>query len=471
MKKFGVWFRPGAYAFMLSATVGAILWIQSWGSRINPRQGAAILSGGPHADRLAQFLLALVVITCASWIGGRLFRSLGQTSVVGEIIAGIALGPSLLGALAPNVSTFLLPPRIMPPLEVMAQLGIMLYMFQVGLELDFEKLKETGHTAVVISHASIALPFVAGTALSLWLYPSLCRSEVPFSSFSLFLGVAMSVTAFPVLARILADFRMQETSLGRISLCCAAVDDATAWCLLALVSISQAKVGSALWAFAGTAAFVALMVTAVRSRLSKFLASRTQSLGQGTMTFIIVAVLLCAFSTELIGIHTVFGVFLLGLVLPNESSLAREIKGKMTNLVNVLLLPAFFVLTGMKTSLALLSGWKQWLICGVIILVATVSKAGGAFLSARLHGMSWRESAGIGALMNTRGLVELIVLNIGLELNIISPVVFAMLVIMAVVTTLLTAPALRLLRFTHNEQRLRTSRLEPDPIGLRPVLE
>jgi Kef-type K+ transport system membrane component KefB len=300
---------------------------------------------------------------------------------------------------------------------------------------------------VAISHASIVCPFLLGAILALWLYPKLAPPGVPFTSFALFMGVAMSITAFPVLARILTDRRMENTELGVVSLSCAAADDVTAWCLLAfVVGVAQSKLGGAVQTVIFAILFIAFMLTVIRPLAIRFLGQRAEKTPPRRMAvWVLVALLLSALAAEWIGIHAIFGAFLLGAIIPHDSEVALDFRHKLEDIVKILLLPAFFAYTGMRTKIGLVSGTEAWVICGVIILVATLGKFGGSLLAARCTGLNWRLSASLGILMNTRGLMELIVLNIGLELGVISEKLFAMMVIMALVTTIATTPVLHFL--------------------------
>jgi Kef-type K+ transport system membrane component KefB len=373
---------------------------------------------------------------------------MGQPPVMGEVVAGILLGPSCLAHFAPETAAFLLPAGVMPTLGALSQVGIVLYMFLVGLRLDTSLLRERTRASVAISHASILVPFILGVASALWLYPRLAPPGVSFTVFALFLGVALAVTAFPVLARILADRGMEKTAIGTTALACAAVDDVSAWCLLALVvGVARADARSAVWTALGTAAFVVAMIFVVRPMARGFTARHETRPGarQDAMAVVCIAALLAALTTETIGIHALFGAFLLGAVVPHDSALAREATGRLEDVIVVLLLPAFFAFTGMRTQIGLLAGPEQWGVCALIVLVASVGKFGGTFVAARLAGQSARDAATLGVLMNTRGLMEVIVLNVGMDLGVVSPTLFTMLVIMAVSTTLATAPLLRAL--------------------------
>jgi Kef-type K+ transport system membrane component KefB len=395
---------------------------------------------------LFHLLLALAAILAAGRGLGRLFSKIGQPPVIGEVLAGILLGPSFLGWIAPEFGSWLLPSTVAPYLGVVAQLGVILYMFQVGLELNLSEFKGRGKATIAISAAGMLLPFALGLGLALWLHPRYAEAGKELGSFAFFIGVAMSITAFPVLARILTDSGLSRSRLGAMALSCAAIDDATAWCLLAMVSgVVSAEMGSSAWVFAGFFAYAAAMFLFIRPLLASFAAKRSKPpLSQGTVAAVLLMVLLSSLLTEFIGIHAIFGAFLLGVLIPHDSAIARGFEEKLRDLVAVLLLPAFFAFTGMRTQVSLLGGWEAWGACLLIVLVATAGKFLGVAGSARLSGMGARDAAALGILMNTRGLVELIVLNVGLDLKVITPRLFAMMVLMALSTTLATAPALRI---------------------------
>src|ERR1700719_3971666 len=446
------------YALMIGALVLLYMWIRSYGDTLGAPAPVGSNLFGSATSRATQgdpahVLLALVVVIATARAMGCIFRSASQPPVVGEIIAGIVLGPSLLGRLAPGAEGYLFPSTVGPFLNIIAQVGVILYMFLVGLELDPALLRKRGHSTVAISHASIITPFLLGATIALMLYPRLSTSDVPFTCFSLFLGVSMSVTAFPVLARILTDRKIHKTRMGAIALTCAAVDDVTAWCMLAfVVSVAQSESTGALKTLGMALAYIALMLLVVRPamvRLSLVYGNRGR-LTQGVLAMIFVALLLSASATELIGIHAVFGAFALGAMIPHDSGMARELTDRLEDIVIVLLLPAFFAYTGLRTQIGLGSGWEQWMMCAMIVIVASIGKFGGSLIAARITGLDWRDSAALGVLMNTRGLMELIVLNIGLEMNVISPTLFAMLVIMALITTFATTPILHLI--TRNQK-------------------
>jgi len=439
---------------MIAAAAAAFLVVRAWGEllAVPAATGATPRALHPGTTAALPNVMLHVLLTLAAVIAlGRAlnvaFRYIGQPPVIGEVVAGILLGPSLLGWLWPEATAMLLPPAAVPALGAVAQLGIVLYMFVVGLELNVFALERRGHAAVAISHASIILPFVLGAALALVLYPSLGTSTVSFTEFSLFLGVAMSVTAFPVLARILTDRGLAKTPLGSMALACAAIDDVTAWCLLALVvGVARAQISGAIATAGLTLAYVAIMYLVVRPIAARFAAGyEDRPFTSGAMAIFMVGLLVSSLVTEFIGVHAIFGAFLFGAAIPHHSRIALELRARIADVVGVLLLPAFFASTGMRTEITLVSGGHEWLLCGLIIVVATVGKFGGTLAAARVVGMSWRESAALGTLMNTRGLMELVVLTIGLDLGVISPTLFAMMVLMALATTLATSPVLAML--------------------------
>ena len=437
------------YAVMIATAVGLFTLVRMYGERLFPAHLESPAVESPHLaqrpDVFLHVLVALAAIIILSRVLGAIFAKLGQPRVIGEVIAGILLGPSLLGRVAPAVGAFVLPDAVAPSLGVIAQLGVVLYMFLVGLELNAGLLRSRAHATVAISHASIVVPFLFGTVLALWLYPRVAPGHVRFTSFALFMGVAMAITAFPVLARILRDRQMDKTELGVVALSCAAADDVTAWCLLAfMVGLAKAEMGEALRTVALAVGYIVLMFAVIRPVARRMLQEKHPT--SGVVAWLLVALLLSALVTEAIGIHAIFGAFLLGAIIPHDCAVARLFSQKLEDIVTVLLLPAFFAYTGMRTEIGLIADVQGWLICAVIILLATVGKFGGTLLAARFTGLDWRNSAALGILMNTRGLMELVVLNIGLDLGIISPILFAMMVLMALITTLATTPILCCLR-------------------------
>lgn len=447
--------RVASYLGLLVAGILGFLAIQYFGEGGSAQVQATVAAkANTHGlDVVFHVLATLSAVVGLGYLLGKAFRYLGQPPVIGEVMAGIFLGPSVLGAISPDLMHQLIPTVDVDPhgqvssaLKMIAQLGVILYMFVVGLELNGNKIKNHIHSAVAISHASIIVPFLLGSWLALWLHQSFAPEGISFTSFALFLGVAMSITAFPVLARILTDRGMESTRLGTIALACAAADDATAWCLLALVvGIVQTQIQDAIAVMLWSITFIATMIFVVKpfaKRLCYQLDRGREALPESSIVLAIVAALLCALTTEVIGIHAIFGAFLLGAIIPHDSRLAQSLNKYLRDSVTVLLLPAFFAYTGMRTQIGLVSGWENILICVAIIAVATIGKFGGTFAAARYAGINSRNSAALGILMNTRGLMELIVLNIGLDLGVISPTLFAMMVIMAITTTIATSPIL-----------------------------
>ncbi|MEN3271389.1 MAG: hypothetical protein V7636_150, partial [Actinomycetota bacterium] len=396
---------------------------------------------------LWRLLLAIALVVTAARVVGALFRRIGQPQVMGEIVAGIVLGPSVLGALWPASQQHLFSPQVLPFLDVLSQVGLVFFMFLIGVELDVRLIRGRGQAAALVSHVSIVVPFVSGIALAYAIFTRLGSPDGRFTPFALFLGASMSITAFPVLARILNERGLHRTRLGTVTITCAAVDDVTAWCLLAVVVAiaSSHGVGSALTTIALAAAFIVFMIVVVRpivGGLERYFDDHERL--SGTMlAFILVGLLLSALATDRIGIHAIFGAFLFGAIMPHHSTFISELTNKLEDFAVVFLLPLFFAFSGLRTEIGQLGADPGlWLICAAIVLVAVGGKWGGSAVAARVVGLSWRESLGVGILMNCRGLTELVILNIGLDLGVIPPTLFAMLVIMALVTTFMTTPIL-----------------------------
>ena len=396
---------------------------------------------------LTLLILQMTMVVALSRLLGASLRRIGQPMVVAEITAGILLGPSLLGWVAPGVMDTVFPKSSMPILGMLSQVGLVLFMFLIGLELDPKLLKNRGHASVVISHTSIIVPFALGALVAPWLRSHLSEPDVPFTSFMLFMGVAMSITAFPVLARILAERRLLRTKVGALAITCAAVDDVTAWCLLAFVvsAVRSSGLDGAVRTTVLALGYIAVMLLVVRpflARLAAQVGSR-QGVNQNVVALALLLLLLSSMVTEAIGIHALFGAFVLGAAIPKEGGLAEALAHKLEDVVVVLLLPLFFAYSGLRTQIGLLSTPYHWGICGLLILLACLGKFGGSALAARFTGLGWRESTAIGILMNTRGLMELVALNIGLDLGVISPTLFTMMVLMALFTTFVTTPLLQ----------------------------
>jgi Kef-type K+ transport system membrane component KefB len=440
-----------AYILLVGLPLLLLLYVLKTGNSLTAPPWTALQAKAAAPAAPAPFNLFLLVLQVGVVIGvsrvvGILFRKIGQPQVVGEMVAGIMLGPSLLGWAAPDLSKFIFPGASMGYLNALSQFGLVIFMFLVGIELNPQELKKNGHAAVVTSHASIVTPFCLGSALALLLYPKLSHQGISFISFALFMGSAMSITAFPVLARILAERSLLGTRMGTLSISCAAVDDVTGWCILAyIVILVRAESSSAsLWTtIGGVIAYVLVMMLGVRRLLPWFEKSLKKHgrFTENTLAFMIALVMISALTTEKLGIHSLFGAFFLGAIMPKSAAFTRAILAKLESLTVVALLPLFFAFSGLRTSLAGVQG--QYLVyTAVIIAVAILGKFGGSMFAARLAGVGWRDATSLGILMNTRGLMELIALNIGLDIGVISPTMFSMMVVMALVTTFMTSPLL-----------------------------
>ena len=398
---------------------------------------------------LAFVIVQICVILAATRLVATVFRVFHQPEVVGELTAGILLGPSLLGWVAPSVSAALFPAQSLNFLNTLSQLGLLMFMFLVGLEFDARLLQGPKRgIAAATSTASIAVPFALGVAAALPLYDRLRGPQASPTSFALFMGTAMSITAFPVLARILREQRLQATPLGLLATACAALNDVTAWCMLAAIVVivrsSQGAVSLGI-TLGGTMLFGAFMLLVVRRWLPRLEAARarTGTLGHGLLAVTLLVTLASAAFAELIGIHAMFGAFLAGVVMPKDEAFVRELNGKLEDLTVVLLIPLYFAFTGLRTSIVLFGGDAGlWGVTGLLILLATVGKWAGAAVAAHWTGLPAREAGALGLLMNTRGLVELVVLNVGLDIGVLSPPLFAMMVLMALATTFVTTPLL-----------------------------
>ncbi len=398
---------------------------------------------------LSVLLLQIVVIVIIVRIFGYLFSKIKQPAVIGEMVAGIVLGPSVLGLFFPSVSHFIFPASSLGNLQFLSQVGLILFMFVIGMELDINVIRKQAREAVIISHASIIIPYTLGMGLALYLYQQFAPGNTSFLAFALFMGIAMSITAFPVLARIIQERGITRTPLGVMALTCAAADDVTAWCILAVL-IAIIKAGSsvsALFTIALVVSYVLLMLLVVRPLVKKLYNAYTRKgvISKTMMAIVFMVLLLSAYVTEIIGIHALFGAFMAGVIMPPEMNFRQLIIDKIEDVSMVLLLPLFFVFTGLRTQIGLLNSGTLWLTCGLIILVAIAGKLGGSTMAAKVVGQNWKDSLSIGALMNTRGLMELVVLNIGYDLGILSAEIFAMMVLMALFTTFMTNPVLNII--------------------------
>lgn len=389
-------------------------------------------------------LLQICIIVLSGRAVGMLLKRLGQPAVVGEIVGGILLGPSAFGYFAPEAFARVFPAQSIGTLQSLSQIGLILFMFLVGLEFAPELMRGKKHTVIVISHVSIIVPFLLGTALAVYLYPRVSDPGVTFRSFTLFLGTAMSITAFPVLARILTERNLTRTRMGNTVIACAAVDDVTAWCILAFVVVLARSGDPTELAIQLplVALYVIAMIFVVRPLLRKLAPAKVT---ETALAALLLLVLVSSWTTEVLGIHALFGAFLAGAIMPREAALNEAIIPHIRGLTNVIFLPLFFAVTGLRTNIGLLGSPGLWFCCFLVLAVAVAGKLGGATLSARAVGIPWRDATAIGLLMNTRGLMEMVVLNIGRDIGVISPSLFTMCIIMALVTTAMTSPLLDLL--------------------------
>ena len=409
---------------------------------------------------LSILLIQIIAVLLMVRLFGFLFKHIGQPGVIGEIVAGIVLGPSVLGYFFPDVFQALFPPESLTNLELLSQVGLVLFMFVIGMELDFSVLKNKINETLVISHAGILVPFFLGIVASYWIYEEYAAAQTAFLPFALFIGISMSITAFPVLARIIQERNMTKTSLGTLAIASAANDDVTAWCLLAVV-IAIAKAGtfaSALYAIGLTALYIIIMFMVVRPFLKKVgeVYANQDVINKTFVALILLILIISSTLTEIIGIHALFGAFMAGVVMPPSIGFRKVMMEKVEDIALVFFLPLFFAFTGLRTEIGLINSPALWGVCLLLITVAVAGKLGGCAVAARLVGESWKDSFTIGTLMNTRGLMELVALNIGYEMGVLPPSIFVILVIMALVTTFMTTPLLHLVEriFARREERL-----------------
>ena len=409
---------------------------------------------------LSILLIQIIAVLLMVRLFGFLFKHIGQPGVIGEIVAGIVWGPSVLGYFFPDVFQALFPPESLTNLELLSQVGLVLFMFVIGMELDFSVLKNKINETLVISHAGILVPFFLGIVASYWIYEEYAAAQTAFLPFALFIGISMSITAFPVLARIIQERNMTKTSLGTLAIASAANDDVTAWCLLAVV-IAIAKAGtfaSALYAIGLTALYIIIMFMVVRPFLKKVgeVYANQEVINKTFVALILLILIISSTLTEIIGIHALFGAFMAGVVMPPSIGFRKVMMEKVEDIALVFFLPLFFAFTGLRTEIGLINSPALWGVCLLLITVAVAGKLGGCAVAARLVGESWKDSFTIGTLMNTRGLMELVALNIGYEMGVLPPSIFVILVIMALVTTFMTTPLLHLVErvFARREERL-----------------
>ena len=426
------------------------------------------------AEPASMLLLQILSILIASRFFGYLFKKMGQPTVIGEILAGILLGPSLFGYYFPDAFHFLFAAKTLGNLSVLSQIGLVLFMFIIGMELDVTQLKDRMGVTYVISHASILFPYLLGMGLAYLVYQEFAAGYTDYLSFALFIGISMSITAFPVLARIIQEKGLTKTHLGTIAIASAANDDVTAWCVLAAV-IAITKTGSfvsSIYTIGFSVLYVIIMLAVIRPFLKQVgkIYSNSEVLNKSIIAFLLLILIASAFITQVIGIHALFGAFLAGVVMPQLPDFRRLVVEKIEDVSVTLLLPLFFVFTGLRTEIGLLNTSHLWAMCGVFIGVAIVGKFVGGAFSARLLGENWKDSLSLGILMNTRGLMELIVLNIGYEMHILPPPIFVMLVIMALITTFMTTPVLSLINKLFPNKQLREDYIRQQAQGVFKVM-
>ena len=400
----------------------------------------------------SQILIQLIAILLAVQVFGSLCKCIGQPQVIGEILVGLALGPTLLGTVLPRVETMLFPTNTLPTLQTLGDISLVLYMFSLGTHINTHAMLKQSRKAIVVSLGGVLVPLMMGGVYAFFLYPEFGGLKATVVSFVLLVGTAMAITAFPVLARLLEERRMLAIHIGVLALFCAAIDDIIGWCLLAVVIAIVHATGAISIAIMLTSLslFVGVMLRVVRPLL--FFADQHLTSKPTRLALTIVLLLLSAYATGAMGIHPVFGAFMMGTILPRRTSFFEQVQS-IDQVNNLLFLPLYFVYNGLRTRIELINSPTLWLLCMLVLLVACLGKILGGSLSLKILGESWKESLTLGTLMNTRGLVELIVLNIGLDLRVISPTFFAMLVIMAVVTTMMTSPLLHLLGYRQKNVR------------------
>ena len=405
---------------------------------------------------VAMLLLQIIAILFVARILGFLFVKIGQPSVIGEILAGILLGPSVLARFLPGVSAFLFAPESLGNIHILSQIGLIFFMFVIGMDLDINEVKKKFRETLFISHAGIAFPFLCGVAAAYLTYPQYAAHTTTFVSYALFIGISMSITAFPVLARIIQEKKLTRSHLGTLSLASAANGDITAWCLLAVV-IAIAQTGTfvgAIYTIVLAAVFLLFMFFVLRPFLNIIgnIYHNKEVITKTIVAFMFFVLIISAYLTEILGIHALFGAFIAGVIMPSHIQFRKILTEKVEDVALAIFLPLFFVSTGLKTQIGLISTPEEWITCLLFIFVAVFGKIAGTTVPARLTGESWRDSLSLGALMNTRGLMELIILTIGYEMKILSPSIFAMLVLMTLVTTFMTSPLLSFIEWAYKKK-------------------
>ena len=400
---------------------------------------------------LSQIVVVVLVTLGCAWAAARL----GQSRVIGEIIGGILLGPSILGRIAPSFSQHLFPKSSLGAMEELSNVGLILFLFLIGMELDDKQLVRQRFTALAASGTSIIIPFLTAVLLAHSLRVRFAPHGVGSLPFVLFLGISMSITAFPVLARILEERRLINTPLGTTAILCAAVDDVVAWLMLAVALTlidATGTPGKLAIRFGVLAAYLVFMLGVLRPLATRLVKRRNNpELSAGLLGVTLAFVFASAAATDWAGVHPLFGAFIAGICFPRVAHWQQSIRARLDMVASVLLLPLFFALTGLRTRLDLLNTSDTWLWAGIVLLGAIFGKVGGAVLAARWSGQNWRAALALGALLNTRGLVELVVLNIAYNVGAFTPTLFTMLVVMALVTTMCTNPMLSLLKVRGTE--------------------
>lgn len=422
----------------------------------NLKEGFAVFKGllMHHVESsIGILLLQIIVILITCRLFGWLFAKMQQPTVIGEIVAGIVLGPSVLGHVLPSVSAFLFPLDSLQNINMLSQFGLILFMFAIGMELNITEVRQKLKETILISHTSTIFPFFLGMVTAYFLYTKYAYESTPFLSFALFVSIALSITAFPVLARIIQEKGLTKSHLGTISLASAANGDITAWCLLAVVvAIAQAgSMLSAIYNIGFSFIYLLLMFTVVRPflRMIGHIYHNKEVVDKGLVAFMFLLLIISSYLTEILGLHALFGAFVAGVIMPDNIKFRKIMTEKVEDVSLALFLPLFFVSTGLRTEIGLLNSPELWYMCGIFILVAIIGKFGGSLVAARFVGETWKDSLYIGALMNTRGLMELVVLTIGYDMKILTPPIFVMLVLMTLVTTFMTTPLISFIQFCY----------------------
>ena len=395
-------------------------------------------------------LLQLTVIVLAARIGGGVALRIGQTAAVGEIIVGILLGPSLFGWVAPDLFQYVFHSGMPEPMQMLSQIGLVLLMFQIGLEFDFSHLSEKRNRRAMIwvASASLIAPFALGYAIGQISAPILSPNAHPLGS-ALFVATAFSITALPILGRIMMEFDMTRTPIGVIAISAAAINDVIGWLLLAMITtltVSQFDGPSFAWKVAMVLVFFAVSWFIVRPLMKRILHrcdARSGELSHNLLGIVLAAIFVSAMTTYQLGIFAIFGGFMMGVLLHDEHAFVTTWRKRISPFVMVFFLPIFFTYTGLRTDIGGLDSVAAWGWCVLIVALATLGKFGGAYLAARFAGMNHTESKILGVMMNTRALMELIVINVGYDLGVISQQMFTILVIMAIFSTVITSPLLR----------------------------